>query len=60
LGSSSWVTGPHPLHTAMAYADRLGHLAGDAGTLGPVDIHRSHIMAPAKNNIDANESAVFS
>jgi putative tryptophan/tyrosine transport system substrate-binding protein len=28
--------------------------------LGPVDIHRSQIMAPTRNNMDANESAVFS
>jgi DNA invertase Pin-like site-specific DNA recombinase len=28
--------------------------------LGPVDIHRSQIMAPMRNSMDANESAVFS
>jgi hypothetical protein len=28
--------------------------------LGPVDIHRSQIMAPTRNSMDANESAVFS
>ena len=28
--------------------------------LGPVDIHRSQIMAPTTNSMDANESAVFS
>jgi len=28
--------------------------------LDPVDIHRSHIMAPTRNSMDANESAVFS
>jgi hypothetical protein len=30
------------------------------GNLGPVDIHRSQIMAPTRNSMDANESAVFS
>lgn len=30
------------------------------GALGPVGIHLSHIMAPTKNSLDANESAVFS
>jgi hypothetical protein len=29
-------------------------------TLGRVDIHRSQIMAPTRNSMDANESAVFS
>jgi hypothetical protein len=28
--------------------------------LGPVDIHRSQIVAPTKNSIAANEIAVFS
>ena len=28
--------------------------------LGRVDIHRSQIMAPTRNSMDANESAVFS
>jgi arginine decarboxylase len=28
--------------------------------LGPVDIHLSHIMAPTRNSIDANDRAVFS
>src|SRR3977135_3086615 len=28
--------------------------------LGPVDIHLSQIMAPTRNSMDANESAVFS
>src|SRR5262249_594305 len=29
------------------------------GELSPVDIHRSHIMVPTKNSMDANESTVF-
>jgi len=29
-------------------------------TLGPVDIHRSQIMAPTTNNMAANDTAVFS
>jgi hypothetical protein len=29
-------------------------------SLGRVDIHRSQIMAPTRNSMDANESAVFS
>jgi hypothetical protein len=29
-------------------------------SLGPVDIHLSHIMAPTRNSIDANDRAVFS
>ena len=33
---------------------------GGHGDLGPVDIHRSHIVVPTKNSMDANESAVFS
>jgi len=28
--------------------------------LGPVDIHRSQIMAPTTNNMAANDTAVFS
>jgi DNA-binding FadR family transcriptional regulator len=32
----------------------------EPGALGPVDIHRSQIMAPTRNSMDANESAVFS
>ena len=31
-----------------------------AAGLGPVDIHRSQIMAPTKNSMAANEIAVFS
>jgi hypothetical protein len=29
-------------------------------SLGPVDIHRSQIIAPIKNNIAANDTTVFS
>ena len=31
-----------------------------AGTLGSVDIHLSQMMAPTRDSMDANESAVFS
>jgi len=31
-----------------------------ADRLGPVDIHRSQIMAPTTNNMAANDTAVFS
>ena len=37
-----------------------GGMLDDLATLGPVDIHRSQIMAPTRNSMDANESAVFS
>jgi hypothetical protein len=30
------------------------------GRVGPVDIHRSQMMAPTRNSMAANESAVFS
>ena len=30
------------------------------GGLGPVDIHRSQIMAPTRNSMAANDTAVFS
>lgn len=41
-----------PLHTLHPFCDAV--------RLGPVDIHRSQIMAPTRNSMDANESAVFS
>jgi hypothetical protein len=37
-----------------------GETSFGIGTLGPVDIHRSQTMAPTRNSMDANESAVFS
>ena len=41
--------------------ERIGQLAEKAAsTLGPVDIHRSQIMAPTKNSMAANDTAVFS
>ena len=36
------------------------HCPGLKLRLGPVDIHRRQIMAPTRNSMDANESAVFS
>jgi hypothetical protein len=33
---------------------------GELRALGRVDIYRSQIMAPTRNSMDANESAVFS
>jgi hypothetical protein len=49
---------PQPLFDS-ARVTRRGRLAPDRA-LGPVDIHWSQIMAPTRNSMDANESAVFS
>ena len=39
---------------------RMTRIDAPALDLGPVDIYRSQIMAPTKNNMAAKDTAVFS
>jgi hypothetical protein len=62
------------MNCGVYFADALPHLRSPLfgtgrmlvraliidSTIGPVDIHLSHIMAPTRNSIDTNDSAVFS
>ena len=48
----------HPGGNATGVNSFMSELV--AKRLGRVDIHRSQIMAPTRNSMDANESAVFS
>src|SRR5216684_1951236 len=52
-----------PPHKGEGNAPSMRHHCASNSTkraLGPVDIHLSQIMAPTRNSIDANDSAVFS
>jgi hypothetical protein len=53
-----------PKSDLKPYPDDLSPKPGDPDqderTLGPVDIHRTHIIAPTKKSMDRYDSAVFS
>ena len=51
---------PNETHLKRLISDAVFEAYNAHGGLGPVDIHRSQIMAPTRNSMDANESAVFS
>jgi hypothetical protein len=61
LGYVASLARPSGNVTGIFY-QRIGRARGGRRRprLGPVDIHRSQIMAPTRNSMDANESAVFS
>jgi hypothetical protein len=46
--------------TAAALAEAEQRVASFTAELGPVDIHRTHIIAPTKKSMDRYDSAVFS